>query len=82
MILAGIPPTTAYGGTSFVTTAPAATIEPSPSVTPLVITAPEPIQTLLPILMGAGTSPLLSGSFIASPLLKNVQTVPVIPCDP
>jgi len=32
--LAGTPPTIAYGGTSFVTTAPAAITAPSPIVTP------------------------------------------------
>ena len=45
IILAGFPPTIAYGGTSFVTTAPAAIIAPFPMVTPEHIIAPNPIQT-------------------------------------
>ena len=47
-ILAGTPSTTAQDGTSFVTTAPAAMIAPSPIVTR------EPIHTLLPICIGFG----------------------------
>ncbi len=46
---AGIPPTRVYGATSDVTTARAATTLPSPTVTPGMIMAFEPIHTLLPI---------------------------------
>ena len=42
-----------HSSTSFVTTAPAAMIAPSPIVTPGKIVALEPIQTLFPILIGA-----------------------------
>lgn len=52
---AGTPATTVFGGTSFVTTAPAATTAPSPTVTPGRIVECDPIQTLLPILIGAET---------------------------
>ena len=45
MKCAGLPPTIAYGSTSLVTTAPAATIEPLPSVTPEQIIAFSPIHT-------------------------------------
>lgn len=45
IILAGTPATTLFLGTLFVTTAPAATIEFSPTVTPGKILAPAPIQT-------------------------------------
>ena len=44
MIRAGIPPTIVSGGTSLLTTAPAATIEFSPTVTPGNIVAPAPIH--------------------------------------
>ena len=40
---AGIPPTTEYGSTSFVTTARVPIIAPSPIVTPAIITASYPI---------------------------------------
>ncbi len=40
---AGIPPTIEYGSTSFTTTAPAAIIEPSPTL------MPEEIKALVPI---------------------------------
>jgi hypothetical protein len=43
IILAGTPPTTLFSGTSLVTTAPAATTEFSPMVTPGKIAAPAPI---------------------------------------
>ncbi|HIG50476.1 MAG TPA: acetyltransferase, partial [Gammaproteobacteria bacterium] len=42
MILAGFPPTITLSGTSFTTIAPAATIEFSPTVTPLPTTARSP----------------------------------------
>ena len=49
--LAGTPPTIAYGGISFVTTAPAATIAPSPIfLHEFNIMAFLPIQTSLPII--------------------------------
>ena len=54
MILAGTPPTMQLAGTSLVTTAPAATMELSPIVTPFVMVELEPTQTLLPRTMGAG----------------------------
>src|SRR6476619_4076380 len=50
---AGFPATTVFGSTFFVTTAPAATTEFSPMVTPFKITAFIPIQTLSEILTGA-----------------------------
>ena len=45
-ITAGLPATTTFGGTLFVTTAPAATTEFSPMVTPFKMIAFMPIQTL------------------------------------
>ncbi len=48
-IFAGTPPTIVLSGTSFVTTAPAATIELIPTVTPGSIVAPAP--THAPLLM-------------------------------
>ena len=45
MIWAGFPPTTTFGGTSFTTTEPAATILFLPIDTPLPTTALSPIQT-------------------------------------
>lgn len=51
--LAGTPATTALAGTSFVTTAPAATIAFSPTVTPGSIIAPAPIQALRRITTGS-----------------------------
>ena len=47
MTLAGLPPTTLYAGTSFVTTELAAITAPSPMVTPPRIVALSPIYTLL-----------------------------------
>ena len=44
MAFAGTPPTTVFGGTSFVTTAPAATIAPSPTETPGRMVAWEPVS--------------------------------------
>jgi len=52
IILAGFPATIVQGGTSFVTTDPAPTIEPSPIVTPFKIIELKPIQTLLHIFTG------------------------------
>ena len=46
-ILAGTPPTIVFAGTSLVTTAPAATIEFSPMVTPGKIVAPAPMHCVL-----------------------------------
>ena len=46
IIFAGTPPTIVLAGTSLLTTAPAATIEFSPMVTPGKIVAPAPIQAL------------------------------------
>lgn len=63
MRLAGTPATTVNGGTSLVTTAPAPTMDPSPTVTPGHMTHPAPIQTSLQILTGAGIrDALLAGS--------------------
>ena len=45
MTLAGVPATTEPAGTSSVTIAPAATIEPLPTLTPSKITALAPIST-------------------------------------
>src|SRR5205085_2101283 len=50
---AGLPATTTFGSTVFVTTAPAATTEFSPMVTPFKMTAFIPIQTLSQIFTGA-----------------------------
>src|SRR4051812_44427591 len=52
-ITAGLPATTTFGGTLLVTTAPAATTEFSPMVTPLRMTAFMPIQTLSEMMTGA-----------------------------
>ena len=60
---AGIPPTITLSGTSFVTTAPAATIEFFPTVTPARIVAFAPIHAFFFIRIGEGIIPLLfSGS--------------------
>ncbi len=53
MTLAGTPPTIVFGGTSLVTTAPAATTTQSPIVMPDKIVALEPIQTWSPMVIGA-----------------------------
>jgi hypothetical protein len=50
MTRAGFPPTRLFGGTSFVTTEPAATTEFSPTVTPPMIVAPVAIQTFAMVL--------------------------------
>ena len=49
---AGTPPTIVLAGTSFATTAPAATTALSPIVTPESITARAPIQTPFPMRIG------------------------------
>ena len=49
MILAGTPPTVAPSGTSWVTTAPAATRQPAPIVTPAVTVTCAPNQVPRPI---------------------------------
>lgn len=54
MIRAGLPPTTTFFGTFFVTTLPPATTEPAPIVMPFKSTALEPIQTSSSKTMGAG----------------------------
>ena len=62
MYFAGTPPTTVFSATSFVTTAPAAIMDPSPMETPERIVAFDPIQTSFPILIGEGIRlPLLEG---------------------
>src|SRR5699024_9643347 len=53
---AGFPPTTTFAGTFFVTTAPDAITALSPTVTPGLITARPPIQTLFPIVTGLPNS--------------------------
>ena len=53
MARAGMPPTTVYGGTSCVTTAPEATTAPSPTVIPGNMIALLQIQALFPIVTGA-----------------------------
>ena len=61
--LAGTPPTMVFGSTSLVTTAPAAMMAPSPTVTPERIVALDPIQTSFPILICPGIRlPLLETS--------------------
>src|SRR3981081_151648 len=52
MTLAGFPPTRVFGGTSLVTTEPAATTELSPTVTPPMMVAPAAIHPLFHIPMG------------------------------
>lgn len=52
MILAGLPATTTFDGTSLTTTAPAPITTLSPIVTPGQMIAFPPIQTLFPILTG------------------------------
>jgi len=49
---AGFPPTRVFGGTSLVTTEPAATTEFSPTVTPPMMVTPAAIHTLFSITMG------------------------------
>lgn len=49
---AGFPATIVYGGTSFVTTALAATIDPFPIVTPFKIVTNCPIHTLSSMITG------------------------------
>lgn len=52
IIRAGLPPTTTLSGIPFVTTVPEATTTLFPIVTPGLITARPPIQTLSPIVTG------------------------------
>ena len=52
-----------FGGTSFVTTAPAATTAPSPIVTFLRIVAWAPTQTFLPMCIGPGNMSCLCAGF-------------------
>lgn len=53
MYRAGTPPTVAEGGTLLVTTAPAATVAPSPTSTPARITLEAPSHTSISIWTGA-----------------------------
>lgn len=63
IIFAGTPATTVLGGTSFVTTAPADTIEFSPIVTPGITIAPTPIHAFFLITIGVDiVDRLLAGS--------------------
>jgi len=52
MTRAGFPPTRVFGGTSLVTTEPAAITEFSPIVTPPMMVAPAAIHTLFSITTG------------------------------
>lgn len=54
MTRAGFPPTRVFGGTSLVTTEPAATTEFVPIVTPPMMIAPAAIRTPFSITMGFG----------------------------
>src|SRR3546814_2118963 len=54
--LAGLPATTQFAGTSFVTTLPAPTTAPSPTLTPGSSTAAPPTQTLRPRMTGLAVS--------------------------
>lgn len=63
MNFAGIPPTMVLSGTSFETTAPAATIEFSPIVTPGKTIAFAPIQAFFLIKIGLPISPFLCFGF-------------------
>ena len=49
--------TKVFGGTSLVTTAPAATTELAPTVTPPISVAPAAIHTFRPITIGAAVTP-------------------------
>ena len=60
MILAGTPPTTAYGGMFFVTTTPAPNTAPSPIMTPSNTVTLAPIKTSLPILIGIFSTKIFS----------------------
>lgn len=51
MTRAGMPPTTVFAGTSFVTTAPAAITAPAPTVTPPRTVTPAPTHVPSPIEM-------------------------------
>jgi hypothetical protein len=51
--VAGLPPTTVYGATSEVTVEVAATMAPSPMVTPGITTTSVPIQTSFPTTVSA-----------------------------
>jgi hypothetical protein len=53
MTFAGTPATRVAGGTSWVTTAPAATTESAPMVTPGKIVAATPIHTFVSIVIGS-----------------------------
>ncbi len=53
MTFAGTPATSVAGGTSWVTTAPAATTESAPMVTPGKIVAAVPIHTFVSIVIGS-----------------------------
>lgn len=71
MTLAGFPPTSVFGGTSFVTTDPAATTEFSRIVTPPTIVASPAIQTFLSITIGLR----LSGAHDAFHRSEPIRTV-------
>src|SRR5437867_7022125 len=76
---AGLPTTTAFAGTSFVTTQPAPTIAFSPIVILDKIVAPEPIEApLLTIVISTLQSPSLSSSpppFVACGYLSLMVTL-------
>ena len=52
IILAGTPTATEYGGSDFVTIAPAPITQPSPMITPGIIIALAPSQTSFPMVIG------------------------------
>ena len=63
IIFAGLPPTMVFGGTSFVTIAPAAITAFSPTVTPCKIVALIPIHTPSLITIGLAIVALLFARF-------------------
>ena len=63
---AGTPPTTVRSGTSFVTTAFAATTLPLPILTPGKMNVFDPIHTLSSMIISPTFAPLLSSDHVAS----------------
>src|SRR3954453_961701 len=80
-----MPATIAPAGTSLLTTAPAATTAPSPTVTPLRITARVPTQTRSPMTTGARDgccipATVMGGKSLSSTCTshENVQPAPIV----
>lgn len=71
---AGTPPTIVYDGTSFVTTARAPIMAPSPIVTPARMTASKPTHTSLPITISPLLSQALSAQIPCSQSEKDMST--------